>query len=317
MRKALPLNGFRAFEATARHMSFQKAADELCVTSTAISHQIRQLEEFLGVALFKRRPRPITLTDSGADLFPAVQSALDALEDVVTSIQPGSNRQQLTVSMTNAFATHWLLPRLSRFHEQHPDIAINVHASESIVALDTGEIDCAIRYVDELPQDLVCSPLFRDKYFPVCKSSLIDEHPPLTDLQELCQKNLLHFEWKQRGANNSTWGLWFNCIGKQLNLPTECKSEEGVHFSEETLAIQAAMQGQGVALCSTLMTANFIKNNQLAVAFDFSIPGYLSALVYPPSARKRDSIALFREWINAEARAFISEYPTEFFTEDL
>ncbi len=316
MRKALPLNGLRAFEATARHMSFQKAADELCVTSTAISHQIRQLEEFLGIALFKRRPRPITLTDSGADLFPAVRSALDALDDAVKSIQPRPNRERLTVSMTNSFATHWLLPRLSRFHEQHPDIAINVHASESIADLETGEVDCAIRYVGELPQDLVCYPLFRDNFFPVCTPSVIDEDLPLTNLQELCQKHLLHFEWKRRGRNNPTWDRWFDCIGKQFTIPTGCRSEEGVQFSEETLAIQAAIQGQGVALCSTLMTAYFIKNNQLAVAFDFSIPGYLSALVYPPSARKRESIGLFREWIIAEARAFRSEHPTEFFTED-
>ena len=316
MRKALPLNGLRAFEATARHMSFQKAADELCVTATAISHQIRQLEKFLDVTLFKRRPRPLTLTVSGAELFPAVRAALDGLDDAVNTIRPQQNREQLTVSMTNAFATHWLLPRLSRFHEQYPDIAINMHASESVTDLETGEIDCAIRYLGELPQDLVCYPLFRDNFFPVCTPSLINEHLPLTSLQELCQKRLLHFEWKRPSKDKATWDRWFDCISKQLTVPVECQPREGVQFSEETLAIQAVLQGQGVALCSTLMTADYVKDNQLAVAFDFSIPGYLSAFVYPPSARKHESIGLFREWILAEAREFRSGVPAEFFTED-
>jgi LysR family glycine cleavage system transcriptional activator len=316
MRKALPLHGLRAFEATARHMSFQKAADELHVTSTAISHQIRQLEDFLGTSLFKRRPRPITLTDTGAHLFPAVRDALDALDTAVSAVRPPHNREQLTVSTTNAFATHWLLPRLNRFHELHPDLAINVHAGEAVVDLSKGDIDCAIRYTDVLPEDFVCRALFRDQFLPVCAPSLLPDRQPFNDLGTLCQRRRLHFEWKHRSRRNPTWERWFDDVADNLSLPAECNPDEGTRFSEETLAIQAAIQGQGIALCSTLMTADYLANHQLAQAFDFGLPGYLSVLVFPPIARKRESIRLFSDWLLAEAAQFRAEQPEHFFSDD-
>ncbi|MEJ8567293.1 LysR substrate-binding domain-containing protein [Elongatibacter sediminis] len=315
MRKALPLNGLRAFEAAARHMSFQKAADELAVTPTAISHQIRQLEDRLDIALFVRRPRPITLTDAGASLFPAVRSALDDLDVAVQAIKPNPDRERLTVSMTNAFATHWMLPRLNRFQERHPEIAVNVHAGEAVVSLEKGEVDCAIRYTSELPEDMICFPLFRDSYFPVCAPELLEDGAPTADLAQLCRNRLLHFEWKRRNADNPTWVKWFDRISQQTEVPAVCSPSRGIRFSEETLAIQGAIQGQGVTLCSTLMTADHIRKKRLGIAFDFRIPGFLSALVYPPAARQRKSITLFRKWLLAEAEAFRAENPPDFFYE--
>src|SRR4051794_36001227 len=146
MHKLPPLIELRAFEAAARHLSFKKAAAELGVTPTAISHQIGLLEEYCGHALFRRRPRPLSLTDAGALLFPAIRSGLEHFAAAISAIKRENDKQALRVTTTNAFASRWLVPRLPLWRKLHPDVPLEVIGTDSVVDLQAGDADLAIRY---------------------------------------------------------------------------------------------------------------------------------------------------------------------------
>jgi len=157
MKKLPPLIELRAFDAAARHLSFKKAAAELGVTPTAISHQIRLLEQYCGRPLFRRRPRPMSLTEPGARLFPVIRDGLEAFATAIAAVKRDHNKQPLRVTTTNAFASRWLVPRLPRWRKEHPNTPLDVIGTDNVIDLNAGDADVAIRYAR------VKNPLDRSK----------------------------------------------------------------------------------------------------------------------------------------------------------
>jgi LysR family transcriptional regulator, glycine cleavage system transcriptional activator len=190
MKKLPPLIELRAFEAAARHMSFRMAAVELGVTPTAISHQIRLLERYCGRRLFRRRPRPLTLTDEGARLFPAIRCGLDTFVAAIAAIKDDAESEPLRVTTTNAFASRWLVPRLPRWRKIHPEVPLEIIGTDAVLDLWAGEADIAIRYAHAAPARVVVEELFRDKFWPVCSPRLFTHGKGLKGPQGLVPLHL-------------------------------------------------------------------------------------------------------------------------------
>jgi LysR family glycine cleavage system transcriptional activator len=173
MRKLPPLASLRAFEAAGRHLSFKDAAAELGVTPTAISHQIRLLEEICGRPLFQRRPRPLALTGAGERLFPVLRNGLDAFATAILLMSENTRQSALRVTSPSAFASHWLIPRLPQWRKAHPDVPLEVIGSDALLDLRGGDADVAIRYARTMPTNLVVQEMFRDSFFPVCSPKIL------------------------------------------------------------------------------------------------------------------------------------------------
>src|SRR5689334_6255937 len=167
MRRLPPLGALRAFEAAARHLSFKEAADELGLTPTAISHQVRLLEEHCGEKLFRRRPRPLALSEAGAKLFPAICAGFDGFASALSSLSAAAQPKPLRVTTTSAFASRWLVPRLSSWRAAHGDVPLSIIGVDHVMRLEAGEADLAIRYARTAPQD-ASHEIFRDRFYPVC-----------------------------------------------------------------------------------------------------------------------------------------------------
>ena len=166
MRKLPPLRALHAFEAAARHLSFATAAKELGVTPTAISHQIRQLEEACGVKLFQRRPRPLLLTSAGVRLYPALRNGFDALASAVALMAEEDAQAPLRVTSTNAFASEWLVPQLPKWREENPNVPLEIIGTDAVLDVRAGAADVAIRHARKPPPDFVAHEVFRDDTFP-------------------------------------------------------------------------------------------------------------------------------------------------------
>ena len=207
MRKLPPLGALRAFEAAARRLSFRAAAIELGVTPTAISHQIRILENICGRPLFRRRPRPVALTDAGERLFPVIQHGFDSFAAAIAAASARGGRSALRVTSTNAFAGRWLVPRLPKWRELYPRIALEIIGTDAVLELRAGEADFAIRYARQGPADLASQEIFRDTFFPVCSPSLL-AGGPITCVADLLKYPLIHFDWLKHDREAPTWSRW-------------------------------------------------------------------------------------------------------------
>src|SRR6201999_855047 len=213
MTARLPsLNGLRAFEAAARHLSFTQAASELNVTQTAISHQIRRLEEELGLRLFVRKNRALALTPQARDYLPGVRAAFNDLRLATDRLLRKEDDKVLTVSTLAALAAKWLLPRLAAFQESHPGIDVRITTSTSLVDFRIGDVDAAIRYGRGHWEGLRADWLMADELFPVCSPALLKGSRPLKSPQDLAQHTLLH----SSGGYDDDWRLWLTAAG----LPT-------------------------------------------------------------------------------------------------
>src|SRR3954451_9534625 len=175
MHKLPPLVELRAFEAAARHLSFKKAAAELGVAPTAISHQIGLLEQYCGCALFRRRPRPLSLTDAGAELFPDIRGGLEGFAAAIAAVKRETGQQPLRVTTTNAFASRWLAPRLPAWRKLHPDAPLEVIGTDALLHLQAEDSDLPIRYAASRarPTDGMVDDLFRDTFWPGCSRGLL------------------------------------------------------------------------------------------------------------------------------------------------
>src|SRR5215510_5065244 len=173
MKRLPPLIELRAFEVAARHLSFKKAAAELGVTPTAISHQIRLLERYCGRALFRRRPRPLSLTAAGTGLFPVIRDGLEAFATAIAAIKRDGDKQPLRVTTTNAFASRWLVPRLPSWRRLRPDATLEVIGTDSVLDLHAGDADVAIRYARTSPTDGIAEEFLSDTFWPVCIPELV------------------------------------------------------------------------------------------------------------------------------------------------
>ena len=205
MRKLPPLRALHAFEAAARHHSFGAAAKELGVTPTAISHQIRQLEEACGIKLFQRRPRPLLLTSAGARLYPALRNGFDALASAVALLADEDAQAPLRVTSPNAFASKWLVPRLPKWREENLAVALEIIGTDAVLDVRAGATDVAIRYARKPPLDLMAHEVFRDTFVPVCSPRLLEQHGPIERAADLLRFPLIHYDWVNRDPEAPTW----------------------------------------------------------------------------------------------------------------
>lgn len=292
MRKLPPLSALRAFEAAARRMSFKDAAGELNVTPTAISHQVRLLEEFLDTKLFERQTRQVRLTAGGRMLFPAVCDGLDNMERAVLAVRRARNTPVATLSSTVAFMAKRLAPRAGAFRTAHPDWTLRLDASNEIADLD-GETDAAIRYGMGHYPGLIVEPLFRDRFAPVCSP-----HLALSTVEELKNAHLVHFAWGN-GARDSRyaplWRDWFERAGL-----TGIDADAGLSFTDEIHAVQATIAGQGVGLLSLTLVAEELASGALVQPFALSLESFRYDLVYSARAAERPATMLLKQWIHAE-----------------
>ena len=293
MTARLPsLNGLRAFEAAARHLSFTLAASELNVTQTAISHQIRRLEEELGIRLFVRQNRALTLTPEARDYLPGVRAAFNDLRLATDRLLRKDDDKVLTVSTLASLAAKWLLPRLTDFQEHHPGIDVRITTSTSLVDFQRDDVDAAIRYGRGQWPGLRADWLMADELFPVCSPSLLRGDKPLRCPEDLKSHMLLHTS----NANSDDWRLWLTAAG----LPADIARQPGITFDMIFMTIQAAIDGIGVAMGRTSYVRDDIAKGRLVVPFKIALPADAGFyLVAPEGRREAPKLAAFREWMIA------------------
>src|SRR6202012_553828 len=244
MTARLPsLNGLRAFEAAARHLSFTQAASELKGTQTAISHQIRRLEEEVGLRLFIRKNRALALTPQARDYLPGVRAAFNDLRLATDRLLHKEDDKVLTISTLASLAAKWLLPRLSAFQEAHPGIDVRITTSTPLVDFKSGDVDAAIRYGRGHWPGVRADWLTADELFPVCSPALLTGKWPLKDPEDLTHHTLLHTS----GVYDDDWRLWLPAAG----LPTDISKPPGLTFDLILMTVQAALDGFGVAMGRT------------------------------------------------------------------
>ena len=293
MTARLPsLNGLRAFEAAARHLSFTNAAAELNVTQTAISHQIRRLEEELGIRLFVRQNRALALTPEAKDYLPGVRAAFNDLRLATDRLQRKDDDHVLTVSTLASLAAKWLLPRLSAFQEAHPGIDVRITTSTALVDFKGGGVDAAIRYGRGHWAGLRADWLTADQLFPVCSPQLLSGDKPLRCPQDLAHHVLLH----SSGGYDDDWRLWLTAAG----LPANISKLPGQTFDLIFMTVQAAIDGFGVAVGRTSYVEGDIAKGRLVVPFKIALPADAGFyLVSPQASAEKPKLAAFRRWLLA------------------
>lgn len=285
----------RAFEAAARHLSFTLAASELNVTQTAISHQIRRLEEELGIRLFVRQNRALALTAEARDYLPGVRAAFNDLRLATDRLLRKDDDKVLTVSTLASLAAKWLLPRLTDFQEHHPGIDVRITTSTSLVDFQRDNVDAAIRYGRGQWPGLRADWLMADELFPVCSPSLLRGDKPLRCPEDLKSHMLLHTS----NANSDDWRLWLTAAG----LPADIARQPGITFDMIFMTIQAAIDGIGVAMGRTSYVQDDIAKGRLVVPFKIALPADAGFyLVAPEGRREAPKLAAFREWMIAATR---------------
>lgn len=299
MRKLPPLSELRAFDAAARHLSFKKAADELGVTPTAITHQMKLLERYCGQPLFRRRPRPIALTDAGSRLFSVVRAGLDSFSDALAIVREGVYRRPLKVSTTNAFAGRWLVPRLPDWSRTHPDCGLEVVGTDEVLDLWSDEADVAIRYAHKPPIGLVAHELFRDRFYPICSPWLLEGAAPILRPSDLLRYQLIHCIWPSWNPEAPTWRRWSQLARASDPAFPEVAETGSMNFREELHAIEAVIAGQGISILSDIVVSRELRSGLLVKALDLPIPGLGFYFAHRPDHPRRVAIEAFRAWISS------------------
>lgn len=269
------------------------------MTPTAISHQIRQLEEACGVKLFQRRPRPLLLTSAGARLYPALRNGFDALASAVALLVEEDAQAPLRVTSPNAFASKWLVPQLPKWREANPAVPLEIIGTDAVLDLRAGAADVAIRYARKPPLDFVAHEVFRDVYIPVCSPHLLERHGPITRAADLLRLPLIHYDWMNRDPEAPTWRQWL-AVARSIDPDfTPHEKVWDLSFREELHAIDAVVGGQGVAICSDVVVSNELRNGLLVKAHPLSLPGYGFYLVSIAHSPRLPAIAAFSMWLRA------------------
>jgi LysR family glycine cleavage system transcriptional activator len=279
------------FEAAARHLSFRRAADELAITPTAVSHQIRALEERLGVSLFKRQSRAVQLTREGGTLFPVVRDALDDIAQTLDGLLPGHARPIVTLSVTRGFAARWLVPRLPGFAATGAEIDLHLHASDEPADLHNHRADLAVRYGRGHYPGLSSEYLLSNEFLAVASPWL----GPMESTQ-LARTSILTYDWRLQDEHTPDWPRWFREAG--LSMP---KGMRLLHFSDEAHAIQAAIAGQGAVLANRALVLEELSNGTLQVLPGPVLRGFDSHLVWPSNRDADPALLRVREWLKNEA----------------
>lgn len=290
MRRLPPLAALRAFEAAARHLSFKRAAEELGVTPTAISHQVRLLEDSIGLRLFERRARQVVMTAEAQSLFPVLRDGFDAFARTLDGLAARGKRATVTVTATTAFTGRWLVPRVAAFRSLRPDIDLKLLATEDVVDLDAGAADLALRFSRRPDPRLTSEPLFVDRFAPVANPRL-----GLASPADLKSATLLHFDWRSGDPNAPTWARWLSEARVE-----GVDSQAGLRFSDESHAIQAAVAGHGVGLLSLTLLAGELKAGTLVVPFGPTIDSVTCYLMQSALRPLSEPGAAVRSWLLSE-----------------
>lgn len=295
-RRLPPLNAVRAFEAASRHASFQAAADELAVTAGAVAQQVKALEQWLGLPLFRRLPsKGVALTPAGQRYAATLSELLDSLAAATARLVEQDNANVLTVSTIPSFASQWLIPRLGSFRLAHPNLDVRVVASNTVTDFAREDVDLAIRYGQGHYPNLASEPLLQETFFPVCAPALLDGDHPLRTPQDLRHHTLLHEDVDPAIREYLDWARWLKAAGIEgIDL------RRGPRFTHTFLALQAAAAGQGVALATSVLIGDDLATHRLVRPFGPDVPGlYGYHLVCPPSALELPKVEAFRSWIRA------------------
>jgi LysR family transcriptional regulator, glycine cleavage system transcriptional activator len=303
MRKPMPpLNALRSFEAAARHLSLTKAAQELHVTAGALSHQIRGLEEFLGLKLFERRVRSIALTPAGKQLYPGLQTGFIHVRDAVNGLSSASDARVLVISTPPGFTSKWLAPRLYRFSSAYPEIDARVSSSLINANFTTDGVDVAVR---NLPVDAVADPelviekLFELSFVPVCSPKLIGTYGPFPVPEALKGVPLIHDDTLANRAPMPTWADWFKAAGVD-----GVDVSRGLRFNSADHALDAAAEGAGVLLAHDVLAYDELRTGRLVMPFELALrSGRAYYFVCAKRRQDRPNVRAFRAWIKEEIAA--------------
>lgn len=289
LRRLPNLAALRAFEAAARHGNFSRAAEEIHVTHGAISHQVRALEDDLGIALFTRHGKRIAITPEGAQFAHVVRKALDEIGEAAQALRMGARQQRLTITTLPSLASRWLAPRLGRFIDRHPDLEVMLQSSIALTDFLRESVDVGLRFGQGKYPGLVAEKLMDDYFYPVASPYFNGGKLPRTSRQ-LKNLPLLRCE-------NEPWMPWFRAAGVDLPEPSG-----GIVFQDSSLLVRAAVEGEGIALARHVLAMGEIDAGDLVRLFDVVIPCPQSYyLVCPPEALRKPQVQSFREWVLAEA----------------
>ncbi|GAD78364.1 transcriptional regulator GcvA [Vibrio ezurae] len=286
-RRLPPLKSLKVFEAAARHLSFTRAAEELFVTQAAVSHQVKALEEFLGLKLFRRRNRSLLLTEEGQSYFLDIKDIFTSLSEATDKVLERSEKGSLTISLQPSFAIQWLVPRLADFNAQEPDIDVRIKAVDMDDSSLTDDVDVAIYYGRGNWPGLRADKLYQEYLIPVCAPRLLDSHKPLNSLSDLAGHTLLHDtsrkDWKQFVREHRL---------NHINV------NYGPIFSHSTMVLQAAVHGQGIALGNNVLAQPDIEAGRLISPFDEVLVSK-NAFYVVCHEKQADvgRIATFRDWM--------------------
>ena len=293
MKSLPPLNSLRAFEASARHLSFSKAAQELNVTPGAISQQIKLLEDYLGTRLFKRLNRLIELTETGQIFLPRLTRAFNLLSEAVETVNYHRHDDPLTISAPPSFVAKWLIPRLSSFNQLHPEIDIRIDSTTRLVDFEHENIDVGIRFSQDKDTTLDSTHLMSLEVIPVCSPELIDSGKGLHAPADLKHQTLLHYEVGKAEQSWPDWTMWLATM--QIN---NIDTSRGIYFNQPDMLIQAAIESQGIALVATIFAENDIRQGRLVRPFDLTMPIRFSYfLVTSKQKARRKNFQIFKKWI--------------------
>src|SRR5262245_25023769 len=301
MRKRLPsLDLLRGFEAAARHLSFTRAAGELHVTQSAVSRQIKTLEQQLGVTLLRRVNRALLLTEQGQSLARAATAALAGIEQAIDRLSALTDDRPVTVTATVAFAALWLVPRLARFHARYPATDVRLAASNAMLDLERDGIDVAVRYCEPRAAPPGALELVGEEVFPVVSPRLARGRAhPLRAPADLRHHVLLHLDDPQGDWPWLTWREWLTA----LKVP-ELKPAGALHFSHYDQLVQAAIEGEGVALGRAPLIERRLKRGELIAPFrDRVTVSRKYFVIVAPMAHNRPRARALVEWLLAEASA--------------
>ena len=296
-RRLPPLNALNAFEAAARHESFTRAAEELCVTQGAVSHQVKALEAELGLKLFNRERQRLAITQAGRAYLAVVRDAFDRIADGTERVLQRQSAGALTVSTSPNFAAKWLVHRLARFGEAHPEIDLRIGASMHHIDFAREDIDLAVRHGDGTAPGLHVSRLCAEELFPVCSPALLRGLDPLRKPSDLGRFTLLH------SGDRTGWSQWLDFAGIQ-----GVDASRGPVISQASMSIDAAVDGQGVALARTALAAWDLISGRLVRPFGPAMPvAFAYWVVCPKTTTRLPKIVAFNEWLQAEAAEHIRQ----------
>lgn len=302
MTRHLPsLSMLRAFEAAARLGSFTRAADELNMTQGAVSYQVRKLEEHLGMKLFLRTPRQLVLTPNGDKLAHSLIRAFGALEMALDEVSPRLVQNRLSVTVFTSFATKWLVSRLPGFHQNYPQINLRILGEDRPADPPKLEYDISIRYGRGKWDGLEAMLLHRDSVFPVCSPRLLAEHR-IEAVSDLANVPLLNEDGRNLFDDGADWEAWFrrvapDSLGERIDYARQCP----IRYTHASLALQACIEGQGVALTSGFLVADDLASGRLVRPLDVTFPAdYSYYLVHGPTKPMTKCARIFYDWLVAE-----------------